>query len=274
MVSFTCQACQETVKKNKVDAHCRKCRACWVLTCLDCNKDFAGEAFREHVRCISEAEKYQGKLFKGVKGSQYGKKAKNDPQARFMAKVRRAAASGAACAAHANVPRVVARLADSENVPRKRAKFANFLRNSFRGEGSYGNNGWIDAAWDYIEAHGTDPAEEAARKAAAEAEAAKKKAAAEARVAKEAAREAARAAAAGSFRWKKAIRRAFKAAGKPAVRVKKLRKAVLAEAKRDGGAALRALGKGELMARFATKLASSTHVKLEADGKTVVKYSS
>ena len=47
----------------QVDKHCMQCRACWVLTCVDCSKDFAGEEFRAHTSCMSEAEKYQGKLY-------------------------------------------------------------------------------------------------------------------------------------------------------------------------------------------------------------------
>jgi hypothetical protein len=47
----------------QVDKHCLSCLACWVLTCVDCSKDFEGEAFRAHTSCMSEAEKYQGKLY-------------------------------------------------------------------------------------------------------------------------------------------------------------------------------------------------------------------
>ena len=35
---------------------------------MDCGKDFYGEEYAEHTSCISEAEKYQGALFKGEKG--------------------------------------------------------------------------------------------------------------------------------------------------------------------------------------------------------------
>lgn len=63
MVSFVCQACHDVVKKPKVDSHCSRCRECWVLTCVDCNTAFEGEAFRKHTSCITEAEKYQGKLY-------------------------------------------------------------------------------------------------------------------------------------------------------------------------------------------------------------------
>ena len=64
MVYFVCMACQETLKRNAVDKHCLRCRDCWDLVCVDCNKVFSGEAFRSHVTCMSEAERYQGKLYR------------------------------------------------------------------------------------------------------------------------------------------------------------------------------------------------------------------
>ncbi len=35
---------------------------------MDCGKDFYGDEYVEHTKCISEAEKYQGALFKEVSG--------------------------------------------------------------------------------------------------------------------------------------------------------------------------------------------------------------
>ncbi len=82
MVVFCCNACGESVKKNKVQQHYeQKCRNCHVLSCMDCGKDFAGDEYQAHTRlsliiyfvvsshsrplhsCVSEAEKYQGNLF-------------------------------------------------------------------------------------------------------------------------------------------------------------------------------------------------------------------
>ena len=65
MVFFTCNACGQTVKKSKVEKHYQtECRDCAVLSCLDCGKDFHGDDYALHTSCISEAEKYQGKLYK------------------------------------------------------------------------------------------------------------------------------------------------------------------------------------------------------------------
>ena len=65
MVSFTCNACGQTVRKNQVEKHYQSnCPNCEVLSCIDCGKDFYGEEYSTHTSCISEAEKYQGKLYK------------------------------------------------------------------------------------------------------------------------------------------------------------------------------------------------------------------
>lgn len=41
-----------------------KCRnAPYFLTCVDCLKDFSGNEFRDHTKCISESEKYSAKGF-------------------------------------------------------------------------------------------------------------------------------------------------------------------------------------------------------------------
>lgn len=65
MVSFICNACGQTVRKNQVEKHYQtQCSSCCVLSCIDCGKDFAGNEYTSHNSCISEAEKYQGHLYK------------------------------------------------------------------------------------------------------------------------------------------------------------------------------------------------------------------
>lgn len=65
MVSFICNACGQTVRKTQVEKHYQNdCRNCNVLSCIDCGKDFHGDEYVGHTSCISEAEKYQGKLYK------------------------------------------------------------------------------------------------------------------------------------------------------------------------------------------------------------------
>jgi cell growth-regulating nucleolar protein len=72
-VTFTCNACGDSVKKNKVISHYQtQCRNCTVLSCIDCGKDFAGDAYLEHNSCISEAQKYQGHLYREKPGQNKG----------------------------------------------------------------------------------------------------------------------------------------------------------------------------------------------------------
>ncbi|KAK7000692.1 hypothetical protein R3P38DRAFT_3055118 [Favolaschia claudopus] len=66
MVSFQCHACQDTVKKPKLDQHYNRCYA--GFDCIDCSTTFNSPAeFKKHTQCISEAEKYEKSLYKGPK---------------------------------------------------------------------------------------------------------------------------------------------------------------------------------------------------------------
>ncbi|KAF2422585.1 hypothetical protein EJ08DRAFT_640730 [Tothia fuscella] len=63
MVSFSCNACGDVLTKKKLDPHRNQCRGAQ-YTCLDCMVDFHGVDYRTHTSCISEAQKYQGALYK------------------------------------------------------------------------------------------------------------------------------------------------------------------------------------------------------------------
>ncbi|KAK4686558.1 cell growth-regulating nucleolar protein, partial [Tremellales sp. Uapishka_1] len=65
MVSFQCEGCADTVKKPQLDKHRNRCWA--PFTCLDCSTTFQNQDYKNHTSCISEAEKYQGALYKGAK---------------------------------------------------------------------------------------------------------------------------------------------------------------------------------------------------------------
>ena len=46
MVFFTCDGCNETLKKNQVDAHVYRCRrGCDSVSCVDCSISFYGGTF-------------------------------------------------------------------------------------------------------------------------------------------------------------------------------------------------------------------------------------
>ncbi|KAH8119053.1 hypothetical protein DFH11DRAFT_417667 [Phellopilus nigrolimitatus] len=71
MVSFQCDACQDVVKKPKLDAHSYRCYASF--TCVDCSTTFnSPREWKGHTQCITEAEKYQKGLYKGKKAHQDG----------------------------------------------------------------------------------------------------------------------------------------------------------------------------------------------------------
>ncbi|EMC91281.1 hypothetical protein BAUCODRAFT_39444 [Baudoinia panamericana UAMH 10762] len=63
MVSFSCENCGDVLTKKKLDPHRNQCRGA-TYTCLDCMVHFYGTDYRAHTSCISEAQKYQGSLYR------------------------------------------------------------------------------------------------------------------------------------------------------------------------------------------------------------------
>lgn len=89
MVSFSCEACGDVLTKKKLDPHRNQCRGA-TFTCLDCMVHFYGTEYRAHTSCISEAQKYQGHLYrekdnkkanKGEKRKYIGANSQYDSQA-------------------------------------------------------------------------------------------------------------------------------------------------------------------------------------------------
>lgn len=60
----------------QLDGHRNSCRGA-SFTCLDCMVHFHGTDYRAHTSCISEAQKYQGHLYKGDKKANKGEKRKS-----------------------------------------------------------------------------------------------------------------------------------------------------------------------------------------------------
>ncbi|KAJ5817521.1 Zinc finger C2H2 LYAR-type [Penicillium robsamsonii] len=75
MVSFSCEACGDVLTKKKLDPHRGQCRGA-SFTCIDCMVHFYGTEYRAHTSCMSEAQKYQGALYK--EKPQKGKKGQNN----------------------------------------------------------------------------------------------------------------------------------------------------------------------------------------------------
>ena len=95
MVFFVCEDCNETLKRLKVAAHLCKC-SCSAITCVDCNKSFYDDSYLQHSTCMSEAERYEGNLYKAPK-----KKTAQDAWAELVQ---------AACADRRDAPPAAAKL--------------------------------------------------------------------------------------------------------------------------------------------------------------------
>ena len=136
MVFFLCDGCNETLKKNKVDAHAAKCRECWSVSCVDCSQSFPGDEYRSHTSCISEAERYEKTIYRGTRKlddsgtghrQQQHKGKKLTPQEAWQQTIEIAAES-----APSSIKSHMDQLATLDNVPRKEKQFRNFTVNSLR----------------------------------------------------------------------------------------------------------------------------------------------
>ncbi|XP_076012928.1 cell growth-regulating nucleolar protein [Genypterus blacodes] len=151
MVFFTCNACGESLKKAQVDKHVAMCRGCQVLSCIDCGKDFWGDDYKNHTRCISEDQKYGGKGYEA-------KSNKGDvKQQQWIQRVQEAMDKPGISA---KLRDVLHQVSSYDNVPRKKAKFQNWMRNSMK----ITNPGVHNEVWDIISAS-TDNGTEDSKKA-------------------------------------------------------------------------------------------------------------
>ncbi|XP_001501162.1 cell growth-regulating nucleolar protein [Equus caballus] len=145
MVFFTCNACGESVKKVQVEKHVAICRNCECLSCIDCGKDFWGDDYKNHVKCISEDQKYGGKGYEG-------KTHKGDiKQQAWIQKINE-------LIKRPNVSPKVRELLEQisafDNVPRKKAKFQNWMKNSLKVH----NESVLEQVWNiFSEASSTEP---------------------------------------------------------------------------------------------------------------------
>uniref|UniRef100_A0A3B1IRF5 Cell growth-regulating nucleolar protein n=1 Tax=Astyanax mexicanus TaxID=7994 RepID=A0A3B1IRF5_ASTMX len=123
MVFFTCNSCGESLKKAQIEKHVGMCRGSSCFSCIDCGKDFWGEEYKNHLRCISEDQKYGGRGYEA-------KANKGDvKQQQWIQRIQEALSK----------PGVSVRLKDLlnqicsyDNVPRKKAKFQNWIKCSLK----------------------------------------------------------------------------------------------------------------------------------------------
>lgn len=144
MVYFTCNACGASLKKNQVEKHyMHQCRNCEVLTCIDCQKDFPGDTYKDHTSCISEAEKYSAKGWQPKANANKGAKKQAAWLERLEALVEKLDGS-----LDKDVKLVLDAIQGYENIPRKRAKFINFCKNVLSRKFAPAS---IEKTWDLFE---------------------------------------------------------------------------------------------------------------------------
>lgn len=126
MVFFTCNHCGESVKKAAVEKHYNtKCRgATENVSCMDCLKDFHGKEYVAHTKCITELQKYSGKDYVHKESKNSGSK----KQESWM-DIIRAILDSNDYKLSEQARNAFQRLQSVDNVPRKKAKFQNFVKN-------------------------------------------------------------------------------------------------------------------------------------------------
>jgi len=131
MVYFTCDACGEQLKKPSVEKHYQqKCRDCYKLTCIDCLKDFYGDEYQSHNSCMSEDQRYSKEGRSGWDPSK-GQGHKGEKKQNAWVNNLRAILAETQDL-DSDVKTIVNTIMDHENIPRKKPKFINFVKNIMR----------------------------------------------------------------------------------------------------------------------------------------------
>jgi len=150
MVFFTCNSCGTALKKNQVERHMGSCGQ--VVSCIDCLKDFRGQEFQAHTKCISEEEKYNGPDWKAPSSKNKGER----KQLAWVETVNAALEKGRQSMTPAQVA-LMKQISKHDNVPRKKAKFMNFVKNIAKNSFDLRT---IEAVWDSIEGEWKSQAEQ------------------------------------------------------------------------------------------------------------------
>jgi len=141
MVFFICEVCNECIKKPKVDQHSNVCRNAWVFCCMDCGERFQGPAYKAHTSCMTEAERYEGKFY--VPKEKKGDKKQQSWTENVLSRLESADPK------HAGLKSYMERLTQYDNLPRKKAKFINFAKNSLNLKAD--REGIAEKLWELIE---------------------------------------------------------------------------------------------------------------------------
>jgi len=135
------------VKKPQVEKHyTQKCRACSVLTCIDCLKDFEGDEYKTHMTCMSEEQRYSKEGRAGwdpsVGQGNKGEKRQNA----WIANLRKILQETSDL--DGDVRNILDTIQEHENIPRKKPKFVNFVKNIMRNRARPHS---IDKTWELFE---------------------------------------------------------------------------------------------------------------------------
>lgn len=146
MVFFTCNACGESVKKIQVEKHVSVCRNCECLSCIDCGKDFWGSDYKNHVKCISEDQKYGGKGYEVKTHKGYAK------QQAWIQKINELVKKPNV---NPKVRELLQQISAFDNIPRKKAKFQNWMKYSLKVQ----NESLLEQVWSiFSKASSSEPA--------------------------------------------------------------------------------------------------------------------
>lgn len=133
------------MKKGQVEKHLVICRNCSSLSCMDCGKDFLGDSYKSHLKCITENEKYGGKAFE-AKANKGDVKQQQWIQ-RIQEVLKKPNISN-------NIRSILNQMSTFDNIPRKKVKFQNWVRNSLK----VFDQGVQDEVWEiFAEAQKGDP---------------------------------------------------------------------------------------------------------------------
>ncbi|KAI1721492.1 LYAR-type c2HC zinc finger domain-containing protein [Ditylenchus destructor] len=121
MVYFACDLCGDSLKKNQVQKHTFQCRSNY-FSCIDCQCVFDKSSYKEHIKCISENEKYGGANY--VAKENKGEVKQNSWIDQVNIAVERIK--------DPKLKKLLDTVKNYTNIPRKEAKFINFLQNSVK----------------------------------------------------------------------------------------------------------------------------------------------
>ncbi|KAJ8683800.1 hypothetical protein QAD02_019592 [Eretmocerus hayati] len=143
MVVFTCNHCGDSLQKPKVAKHYQfQCRRPAFLTCVDCLKDFRDEEYVAHTKCLTENQRYGGKDFVQKPSANKGEK----KQQTWLTIVNNVLTNST----NLTQPErnLLNNISKYENIPRKKAKFLNFIRNAC---GNRVSMPVVESVWDKME---------------------------------------------------------------------------------------------------------------------------